>query len=98
MSIRLMGTFWMSKSPAIAAIVFRISGSGAKESGSAASSLVSVRIDDASLCPHYTARVIRGVKIGPSPEWLRARLESIELRPINNVVDVTNYVLFEMGQ
>ncbi|HEY1084181.1 MAG TPA: phenylalanine--tRNA ligase subunit beta, partial [Prosthecobacter sp.] len=49
-------------------------------------------------CPYYTARVIKGIKVGPSPDWLKARLESIGLRPINNIVDITNYVLMEMGQ
>jgi phenylalanyl-tRNA synthetase beta chain len=49
-------------------------------------------------CPHYTARLIRGVKVGPSPAWLKAKLESIGLRPINSVVDVTNYVLHDLGQ
>jgi len=61
-------------------------------------SLVDVRIDDAELCPRYTARLVRGVKIGPSPDWLRGSLEKIGLRSINNVVDVTNYVMFEIGQ
>lgn len=58
----------------------------------------SVAIENNQLCPHYTARVIKGVKIGPSPAWLRRRLEAVGLRPINNVVDVTNYVMFELGQ
>jgi phenylalanyl-tRNA synthetase beta chain len=49
-------------------------------------------------CPYYTARLIRGVKVGPSPAWLKAKLESIGLRPINVVVDVTNYVLHDLGQ
>jgi phenylalanyl-tRNA synthetase beta chain len=49
-------------------------------------------------CPFYTARIIRGVKVGPSPQWLADRLTAVGLRPINNVVDVTNYVLMETGQ
>jgi phenylalanyl-tRNA synthetase beta chain len=61
-------------------------------------SLVAVRIDDAELCPRYGARVLRGVKIGPSPDWLRQTLEKIGLRSINNVVDVTNFVMMEVGQ
>ncbi len=60
--------------------------------------LVAVRIEDAELCPRYVARVVRGVKVGPSPDWLRAALEKIGLRSINNVVDVTNYVMMETGQ
>jgi phenylalanyl-tRNA synthetase beta chain len=59
---------------------------------------VAVRIDDAELCPRYTARVIKGVKIGPSPDWLRSTLEKIGIRSINNVVDVTNFVMMEIGQ
>ena len=57
-----------------------------------------IKLDGDSACPFYTARVIRGVKVGPSPEWLQARIESIGLRPINNIVDITNFVLMEMGQ
>ncbi len=60
--------------------------------------LVAVRIEDADLCPRYTARVIRGVKIGPSPDWLRGALEKVGIRSISNVVDVTNYVMMECGQ
>jgi phenylalanyl-tRNA synthetase beta chain len=59
---------------------------------------VAVRIEDAELCPRYTARIVRGVKIGPSPDWLRQTLEKIGLRSINNVVDVTNFVMLEIGQ
>ena len=73
-------------------------GASLKESNTAASGVVSVAIEAPELCPHYTARIIRGVKIGPSPAWLARRLEAIGLRPVNNVVDVTNYVMFEMGQ
>ena len=57
-----------------------------------------VRIDDPDLCPRYTARVVKGVKIGPSPDWLRSTLEKVGIRSINNVVDVTNYVMLEIGQ
>jgi phenylalanyl-tRNA synthetase beta chain len=62
------------------------------------SELTSVEVLDPDLCPRYTARVIRGVKVGPSPGWLVERLEAVGLRGINNVVDVTNYVLFEYSQ
>lgn len=57
----------------------------------------SVRIDDAALCPHYIAVVIRNVRVGPSPEWLASRLRAIGLRPISNIVDATNYLLHELG-
>jgi phenylalanyl-tRNA synthetase beta chain len=63
-----------------------------------ANELVAVRIEDAELCPRYTARVIKGVKIGPSPDWLRSTLEKVGIRSISNVVDVTNYVMLESGQ
>ncbi len=63
-----------------------------------ADGLASLAIDDPDLCPHYTARVVRGVTVGPSPAWMQRRLRAVGLRPINNVVDVTNYVLMEMGQ
>src|SRR6185295_16764713 len=55
-----------------------------------AESFTSVEIADPDLCPRYAARLVRGVKIGPSPEWLAKRLETIGQRPINNVADVTN--------
>lgn len=68
------------------------------ETSEPASGATSVSIEAANLCPHYTARIIRNVKIGPSPEWMVRRLEAVGLRSINNVVDITNYVMFEMGQ
>jgi len=58
------------------------------------SDLVDVRIWDDELCPRYSGMVIKGIQVGPSPEWLRKRIEAVGLKPINNVVDVTNYVLF----
>lgn len=63
-----------------------------------AAELTSVEIVDAELCPRYAARLIRNVKIAPSPLWLQSRLEEIGQRPINNVADITNYVLHETGQ
>jgi phenylalanyl-tRNA synthetase beta chain len=60
--------------------------------------VTSVEILNPDLCPRYTARVIRGVKIGPSPAWLIERLEAMGQRSVNNVADITNYVMLEMGQ
>ncbi len=60
--------------------------------------LLSVRNDEPELCPRYTARIVRKVKVGPSPDWLRNILEKVGLRSINNVVDITNYVMLESGQ
>src|SRR5438876_3893936 len=68
-----------------------------KTQGKAADSSA-VEIRDPDLCPRYAARVVRGVKIAPSPDWLAKRLEAIGQRPINNVADITNYVLHELGQ
>jgi phenylalanyl-tRNA synthetase beta chain len=59
---------------------------------------VPVSVEDASACPFYGARLIEGVKVGESPAWLKTRLESIGLRPVNNVVDITNFVLHDVGQ
>lgn len=67
-------------------------------SESEVSEIVSVRIEDSELCPRYTARVIKGVKIGPSPDWLKNALEKVGVRSISNVVDVTNFVMLEIGQ
>lgn len=60
--------------------------------------LVGVALEAPELCPRYTARVVRGVKVGPSPDWLRQTLEKVGLRSVNNVVDVTNFVMLESGQ
>ena len=67
-------------------------------SGGKVVDLVAVKIEDAEICPRYTARVIKGVKIGPSPDWLKSILEKVGVRSISNVVDVTNYVMLESGQ
>ena len=69
-----------------------------QEQSEPAEKFVRVRIDNTDLCPRYTARVIHGVKVGPSPAWLRERLERVGVRSISNVVDVTNYVMLEIGQ
>ncbi len=66
--------------------------------GAAVETLTSVAIEAADLCPRFTARVVRGVTIKESPWWMRKRLETLGERPISNVVDVTNYVMFECGQ
>lgn len=68
------------------------------ESGPDTTTVTSVRIDRPDLCPLYIARLIRDVKVGPAPAWMIRRLEAIGCRAINNIVDVTNYVLFELGQ
>jgi phenylalanyl-tRNA synthetase beta chain len=68
------------------------------ERGEDAAMLATVRIEDARGCPRYLARVITGVRIGPSPFWMQRRLMAAGMRPISNVVDVTNYVLLERGQ
>ena len=57
-----------------------------------------VTVENSELCPRYIGRVIKNVKVGPSPDWLKERLESVGLRAINNVVDVTNFVMLELGQ
>ncbi|HEX9000554.1 MAG TPA: phenylalanine--tRNA ligase subunit beta [Blastocatellia bacterium] len=68
------------------------------ESQAKVGELTSVEILNPDLCPRYTARIIKGVKIGPSPEWLVKRLEVMGQRSVNNVADITNYVMLEMGQ
>ncbi|NOY42756.1 MAG: phenylalanine--tRNA ligase subunit beta [Planctomycetes bacterium] len=66
--------------------------------GPSVDSLTSVTVDSPELCPRYTARLIRGVKIGPSPAWLADRLRSLGIAVINNVVDISNFVMMECGQ
>ena len=60
--------------------------------------LLTVQVDAPDICPRYTARAVKNVKIAPSPQWLRERLRACGLRPINNIVDITNYVMLEYGQ
>ncbi len=69
-----------------------------KESSEDINSLTSVKIIDSDACPRYTARMIKNVRIGESPVWIKTRLEAAGLRAINNIVDVTNFVMLEMGQ
>lgn len=69
-----------------------------KATGAKTSDLVSLEVKNSKLCPRYAGRVIRGVKVGPSPQWLKSRLEAVEINSINNVVDVTNFVMLELGQ
>jgi phenylalanyl-tRNA synthetase beta chain len=68
------------------------------EEATGVNDLVRIDIADPDLCPRYSATVLRGVKIGPSPRWLQERLLAVGLRPINNIVDVTNYVMWEWNQ
>jgi phenylalanyl-tRNA synthetase beta chain len=68
-----------------------------KEAAEKAADATRVEIEAPDLCGRFTARLLRGVKVEPSPDWLRQRLESIDQKPINNVVDITNYVMFELG-
>ncbi|HZI18756.1 MAG TPA: phenylalanine--tRNA ligase subunit beta [Pyrinomonadaceae bacterium] len=76
----------------------RMPGTAAARTVGRAGELTSVEIADPDLCPRYSARVVRGVKIGPSPDWLVRRLRAIGQRPINNVADITNFVMHELGQ
>src|SRR5207244_12454054 len=68
-----------------------------RESTPPARAVARVRVEAPDLCPRYTVRVISGLRIGPSPAWMAARLRACGLRPISNVVDITNYVLWELG-
>ncbi len=68
------------------------------ESGAACDTQIKVSIEDLDACTFYACRIIKGVTVGPSPDWLKRRLESAGIRAINNIVDATNYVLLEWGQ
>lgn len=69
-----------------------------RENGEKVEDYISVEVQDADLCPRYTARVCTNIKIGPSPKWMQRRLAASGIRPINNLVDITNYVMEEYGQ
>ena len=68
------------------------------DAGGDISTMAKVVIEDRELCPRYTARMVRNVKIAPSPEWMAERIRNCGMRPINNIVDITNYVMLEYGQ
>ena len=69
-----------------------------KGCGGAVTDHLDIEIEDGDLCPRYTARLVKNVKIQPSPAWMRERLRNSGVRPINNIVDITNYVMLEYGQ
>src|SRR5262249_10162885 len=69
-----------------------------QEGARAAAARIKIRIEDPVRCPRYAARIVEGVSIRPSPAWMANRLKACGIRPINNVVDVTNYLLMEYGQ
>src|SRR5947209_14370852 len=68
------------------------------EQGTPAGEMIKVTVEDSDLCPRYSARVVSGIKIGPSPSWMGRRFLAAGMRPISNVVDITNYVMLEFGQ
>lgn len=69
-----------------------------KGNGEDVNDYIRVRVEDADLCPRYCARVVKNIKLGPSPKWMQRRLAASGIRPINNLVDITNYVMEEYGQ
>jgi phenylalanyl-tRNA synthetase beta chain len=83
---------------ALTGVRLRVPGARLSEKAPGSAESVRVEIRDADVCRRYVARVIRGVKVGASPMWMRSRLEALGVRAINNVVDVTNYVMLERGQ
>ena len=66
--------------------------------GKTVADYVRIDIENPDLCPRYTARMVKNVKIAPSPKWMRERIAAMGMRPINNIVDITNYVMMEYGQ
>ena len=68
------------------------------KAGSNINEMAKIIVEDAALCPRYTARMVKDVKIAPSPRWMRERIRNAGMRPINNIVDITNYVMLEYGQ
>lgn len=62
------------------------------------SEFIDITVEEPILCPCYTARIVRNIAVGPSPEWIQKRLKCIGLRPVNNIVDITNYIMMETGQ
>ena len=83
---------------AVLGVPASVPASSPAETGEPVADSVQITIADPALCPRYTARLIRNVKIGPSPEWLAERVQAAGARSISNVVDITNYVMFELGQ
>ncbi|KJS02624.1 MAG: phenylalanyl-tRNA synthetase subunit beta [Peptococcaceae bacterium BRH_c4a] len=76
----------------------RLPQTGVDESGPDVQGMVTIDIDDPGLCSRYVARLFRNIKIGPSPSWMQERLRAAGIRPISNLVDITNYVMMELGQ
>ncbi len=76
----------------------KLSAPEVRGSGDDIMNYIDIEIENAALCPRYTARVVKNIKIEPSPKWLRQRLRASGVRPINNIVDITNYVMLEYGQ
>ncbi len=69
-----------------------------QDTNSEIKNFIDIAVEEPMLCPHYTARIVRHVMVEPSPEWMQKRLKCMGLRPVNNIVDVTNYVMIETGQ